>query len=139
MENNANPASSPLDMKIRTRRFAKQVVWACRLIPKTFEGRHVASQLFRSSTSVAANYRAACRARSKREFISKIGLVIEETDETLFWLEFCGDIGLLPDSSLRTLRQEANELVSIFWATRQTAQSRLQAAKVRAHPQGLGR
>jgi four helix bundle protein len=96
-----------------------------------FEGRHVADQLFRSSASVAANYRAACRARSKREFIAKIGLVIEETDEALFWLEFCTDIGLLPDSGVEKLRQEAKELVSIFWATRQTAQYRLKATNTK--------
>lgn len=68
--------------------FAESVVYACRELPRTLEGKHVSSQLFRAGTSVAANYRAARRARSKKEFISKIGLVLEEADESLFWLEF---------------------------------------------------
>ncbi|MEP7325736.1 MAG: four helix bundle protein, partial [Gemmatimonadota bacterium] len=84
-----------LEMKERTMSFAESVAYICRGIPLTFEGRHVSSQLFRAGTSVAANYRAARRARSRKEFISKIGLVIEEADESLFWLEFAMRIEVL--------------------------------------------
>ena len=94
---------------------------ACRQASTGQAGRHVAGQLIRSSTSVAANYRAACRARTRREFISKIGIVLEEADESLFWIEFGLDVGILPMEKAATLQREANELVSIFVATRNTA------------------
>jgi four helix bundle protein len=114
-----------LDLKERTLQFAEDVVGACRAIPKTFEGRHVSSQLFRASTSVAANYRAARRSRSKKEFIAKIGLVVEEADESLFWLEFAMRIKMLHGADADRIRKEANELVAIFYATRNTATHRL--------------
>ncbi|MFQ5637494.1 MAG: four helix bundle protein, partial [bacterium] len=74
-------------MKRRTKDFAKQVIRFCRTLPENREGRLIGNQLFRSGTSVAANYRAACRARSKRDFISKMGIVEEEADESFFWFE----------------------------------------------------
>ncbi len=112
-------------MKERTIQFAEDIVDICRLVPRTFEGRHVADQLFRASTSVAANYRAARRARSKREFIAKIGLVIEEADESLFWLDFAMRINLLESPKGETVRKEADELIAILYSTRQTAMKRL--------------
>ncbi len=75
------------EMKKRTKEFAKATIKLCRKLPNTREGRLIGDQMFRSGTSVAANYRAACRGRSKAEFISKLASVEEEADETLFWLE----------------------------------------------------
>ena len=74
-------------MKQRTKEFAKQIIKLCRQLPKNREGRLIGDQLFRSGTSVAANYRSACRARSRADFISKLSIVEEEADESLFWLE----------------------------------------------------
>ncbi|MCB0293056.1 MAG: four helix bundle protein, partial [Calditrichaeota bacterium] len=75
--------------------FALNVIRLTRQLPNTREGRLIGDQLFRSGTSVAANYRAACRARSKAEFLAKLGVVEEEADETLFWLELISDLQLL--------------------------------------------
>jgi four helix bundle protein len=116
-----------LELRERTVQFAEDVVAACRCIPMTFEGRHVANQLFRASTSVAANYRAAHRARSRKEFIAKIGLVIEEGDESRFWLNFAVRINLLSEASIGGVLNEADQLVAIFYATRRTALARLDA------------
>ena len=74
-------------LKQRTKDFSKQVINLCRLLPDSREGRLIGNQIFRSGTSVGANYRAACRARSKADFIAKLGIVLEEADETLFWFE----------------------------------------------------
>jgi four helix bundle protein len=82
--------------------------------------RHIASQLLRSSSSVAANYRAACRSRSRKEFTAKVGVVLEEADETLFWLEFSRDLDLLPPEKGANVLSEADQLVAIFAATRST-------------------
>ena len=81
-------------------------------------------QVLRSGTAVAANYRSACRARSRADFVSKIGITVEEADETAFWLELIVDAGIVKESKLESLRAEANELVRIFQATRTTARSR---------------
>jgi four helix bundle protein len=72
-------------MRNRTKGFAKQIITLCRELPENREGRLIGNQIFRSGTSVGSNYRAVCRARSKADFISKLGLVLEETDETLYW------------------------------------------------------
>ena len=74
-------------MKSRTKEFAKEIIRLCRKLPENREGRLIGNQLFRSGTSVAANYRSACRARSKAEFVSRLAIVEEEADETFFWLE----------------------------------------------------
>jgi len=78
----------------------------------------------RSGTGVAANYRAVCRARSKAEFVSKIGVVVEEADETVFWLELVAETGIVARERIQDLLQEANELLRIFVASRETAKSR---------------
>ena len=83
-------------------------------LPKSAKGRALASQLVRSGTSVAANYRASCRARSRAEFISKIGVVEEEADETALWLELIIDDKILPQKKITPLLNEANELVAIM-------------------------
>ena len=90
-------------------------------LPRTIQGRATANQIIRSATSVAANYRAACRARSRAEFIAKIGVVEEEADETAFWLELIIDSGLLKDAKIRSLLTEAGELVAIMAASRKSA------------------
>ncbi|MEP7326682.1 MAG: four helix bundle protein [Gemmatimonadota bacterium] len=116
-------------MRERTNAFAVDTVRLCRSIPLSFEGRHVAGQLIRSSTSVAANYRAACRARSRRDFVSKIGIVLEESDESLFWLEFAQKIELLSSEKAGVVTAEAGELLAIFSATSATARQRLKPSK----------
>jgi four helix bundle protein len=82
-------------------------------------------QLLRSGTGVAANYRAVCRARSRAEFLSKLGVVIEEADESAFWLEMISESGLLPSKRLADLRSEAEQLVAILNASRTTARKAL--------------
>ena len=93
------------------------------VLPKTREANVIAQQILRSATSMAANYRAVGRARSQAEFISKLGIVVEESDETVFWLEMLGDSGMVPASKLTDLSNEANQLLSIFSASRRTAKA----------------
>jgi four helix bundle protein len=112
------------EMRKRTKEFAKQVINLCRQLPETREGRMISGQLFRSGTSVGANYRAACRGRSKADFISKIGIVLEEADESLYWLEILSEINIVKRELVIPLMKEADELVSIFVATLKTAKSR---------------
>lgn len=112
------------DLKKRTKAFALRVLKLVDAIPTTTAGRALASQIVRSGTSVAANYRAACRAKSTAHFISKMGDVEEEADETLFWLELLEGSGLLAAFRLREIQQEANELVAISVASIKTAKKR---------------
>jgi len=93
------------------------------VLPKTRSANIIANQILRSSTSMAANYRAVGRARSKAEFIAKIGVVLEEADETVFWLEMLADSGIVSLEKLKSLEQEANELMLIFSASRRTPKS----------------
>lgn len=83
----------------------------------------ILNQVLRSATGIAANYRAAGRSRSKAEFIAKIGVVVEEADETVFWLEMLADSGIVRPEKLANLHAEATELVAIFTASRKTARS----------------
>ena len=100
-----------------------RIMRMCRTIPSTRETNIINNQILRSATGVAANYRAVGLARSKAEFISKLGIVLEEADETVFWLELLSDSGIIPASKLRELMAEGNELVAIFLASRKTAKS----------------
>jgi four helix bundle protein len=109
------------DLIERTKQFALRVIKLVGELPRTIEGRAIASQLMRSGTSVAANYRAACRARSKPEFIAKLGTVEEEADESAFWLELIIDAGLMSDSKIRPLLNEASEIVAIMASSKKTA------------------
>ena len=109
------------ELKARTKDFALRVIKLVRALPKTVEGRVFADQLIRSGTSVAANYRAACRGRSRAEFAAKIGTVLEEADESALWLELIVEAGLLVPSRCQLLLEEAGELVAIFAATRKSA------------------
>ena len=90
-------------------------------LPSTIPGRVIADQVMRSASSVAANYRAACRARSKAEFVAKLSIVVEEADETVLWLELIIDGGLLPAERIKDLPAEANEITAIMVASRKTA------------------
>lgn len=108
-------------IKQRSNSFAHKCVKLALDLPKNKLGSHIEGQLIRSSTSVAANYRAACLGQSKRAFISKLGIVIEEADECIFWLEFLRDEGMGGNENFPEVLQEAKELTSIFIASRITA------------------
>ncbi len=110
-------------LKNRTKQFAIRIVRLFRALPKTEDARVIGKQVLRSGTSVAANYRAVCRARSTAEFISKIGVVVEEADETVFWLELLVETEILTAKQLNNLLDEANELLAIFAASQITAKS----------------
>ena len=109
------------ELKARTKEFAIRIVKLFRALPRTDEARVIGRQVLRSGTSVAANYRAACRARSKAEFIAKIGIVVEEADETVFWLELLIETGIVSPTRMSNLLDEANELLAIFAASQHTA------------------
>jgi four helix bundle protein len=115
------------ELKNRTKEFALRVIKLVAALPKSIEGRAIANQLVRSGTSVAANYRSACRARSRADFIAKLGVVLEETDETLLWLELIIAGKILPANRVDPLLKEANELVAIFVASRKSAASNLKS------------
>jgi four helix bundle protein len=108
-------------LKQRTKEFALRVIRMSRTLPRTAEAKVIANQLLRSATSTAANYRACCLARSRAEFISKIGVVLEEADESLFWIELLAEADVVPAKRLTELRAEAAELAAIFAASRLTA------------------
>lgn len=105
----------------RTKHFALRVIKLVGGLPRTIEGKSIAGRLMPSGTSVAANYRAACRSRSKAEFIAKLGLVEEEGDESQFWLELIIDSELLPDRKVRPLLNEAGEIVAMMASSKKTA------------------
>ena len=109
------------DLKKRTKVFALRILKLVDALPKTTAGRALASQIVRSGTSVAANYRAACRARSTSDFIAKMGIVEEETDETLFWLELLEESDLASAANLISVKKEADELIAITVASIKTA------------------
>ena len=114
------------DLRERTKDFAIRIVRLFQALPKTDEARIIGKQLLRSGTSVGANYRAVCRARSRADFVAKAGIVIEEADETLFWLEVIRDVEILPAKRLLGLMEEADELIAIFIVSRQTARKRME-------------
>lgn len=109
------------ELKRRTKSFAHRCVKLCMALPNTYLGNHIKGQLIRAATSVASNYRAACRAHSKAAFVSKLSIVIEETDESYFWLEFIMDENLLKREAVEPLWKEADELTAIFVSSRKTA------------------
>lgn len=109
------------ELKKRTKNFALRIINFVETFPNSFLGRHVGGQLIRSGTSVAANYRAACRAKSKADFIAKMGIVEEEADESAFWIEFAVETNLVKAERTLDLRDEANQLVAIFVSSINTA------------------
>jgi four helix bundle protein len=110
----------PEELRARTMRFALAVIDLYSRLPRTEPARVIGRQLLRSGTSVGANYRAACRPRSRNDFIAKLGIVIEEADETAYWLDVLATAGLAPPVTAR-LRAEADALIRIFVSSRETA------------------
>ena len=118
------------ELQQRTKGFALRVLKLIEQLPNTIGGRVLANQVARSATSVGANYRAACRARSRAEFASKLGTVAEEADESLYWLELIRDGNFVPEKKLASLVSEADELTAIFTVGRRTS-SNNQTSKIK--------
>jgi len=110
------------ELKKRTKQFALRILKLTAALPKSVEAKVIQNQLARAGTSVAANYRASCRARSRAEFIAKLGTVIEEADECCFWMELIIEGELLPEEKVIALHKEANEITAIMTASRKTAE-----------------
>ncbi|HJT71857.1 MAG TPA: four helix bundle protein [Terriglobales bacterium] len=125
MENNGHGSQGTLqkatELKLRTKQFAIRIVRLFKSLPHSPDAQTLGKQILRSGTSVAANYRAVCLARSRAEFIAKMGLVLEEADETVFWLELLTETSVLRPEKTRNLLAEANELVAIFGASVRTS------------------
>jgi four helix bundle protein len=113
-----------VELKSRTKRFALEIIRLVESLPKSMITMNLGKQLLRSATSVGANYRAACRARSRADFISKITIVEEEADESLFWMELLQESGTANSETLSCLMNEARELTAIFTTSGQTAKHR---------------
>jgi four helix bundle protein len=109
------------EMRDRTKRFAIRIFKLADSLPRSASGRTIACQIADSGSSVAANYRSACKARSKKEFIAKLGVDEEEADETQLWLDLIEAAGLVESGRLKSLQQEAKELTAIIAASRKTA------------------
>ena len=118
------------ELQDRTKRFALRVLNLVDALSRTAAGRAISTQLVRAATSVGANYRSACRARSRAEFAAKLGIAVEESDESLYWLEVLRDAKLLPEGRLSELLKEANELTAIFTAGRRSS-SRTQTSNLK--------
>ncbi len=108
-------------LKQRTKEFAIRVVRLFRALPNNDEARIFGRQVLRSATSVGANYRAVCRARSQPDFLNKLGVVVEEMDETVFWLEMIRDTNILSEAKMAGLLDEAGQLLAIFVTSQLTA------------------
>jgi four helix bundle protein len=116
--------TKPEELRDRTKQFAIRIIRLYRALPKKTEAEIIGKQLLRSGTSVGANYRGACTARSRPEFIAKMGIVVEEASESIFWMELLSETGIVATGRLEPLLNEAKELAAIFGASRQTAKSR---------------
>src|SRR5947207_389703 len=112
------------DLRGRTKQFALRVIKLFNSLPRNQIGKVIGTQLLRSGTSVGANYRSACRARSTAEFLSKLGIVLEEADETSYWLELVVDSGLVKQTRMQNIVQEVDELTAIFTRSILTAKTR---------------
>ena len=112
------------EFKLRTKKFSLRVIKLFQSLPKTDEARIIGKQLVRSSTSTAANYRAVCRSRSDAEFHSKLSIVVEEADETVFWIELLMESNIVKASRLIELNKEANEILKIVSTSRSTFNKR---------------
>ena len=113
-----------IQLQSRTKNFALRVFKMVEKLPKSKGVEVIIYQLIKASTSVAANYRAACRAKSRADFINKLKIVEEESDESLFWLEFIAELNLMDNKLLENLLKEANELVAIFTAAIKTSKNK---------------
>jgi four helix bundle protein len=108
------------ELQNRTKQFALRVLKLIEILPRTAAGRAVSSQLVRAATSIGANYRSACRARSRAEFAAKLGIALEEADESLYWLDLVRDGKLVPEDKLSLLLKEADELTAILASGRKS-------------------
>lgn len=117
------------DLKIRTKEFSISILNLVEKIPSSKIGNTISNQIVRSGTSVGANYRAACRAKSDKDFLNKIIIVEEEADETLFWLELLIASNIFEKVFLESLIKECNELVAIFTASGRTMRNKISASK----------
>lgn len=113
------------DLKERTKQFVLAIIELYRELSKTGEGRVIGNQVLRSGSSVGSNYRAACRGRSDREFYSKLCTVVEEADETVFWLEIIIESSILPATKVASLLDEAKQILAIMASSRKTVGKRL--------------
>jgi len=120
-----NSLEKAAELKQRSKAFAIRIVKLFRSLPHSPDAQTLGKQILRrSGTSVAANYRVVCRARSKAEFISRMSIVLEEADETVFWLELLGETGVISPKKTEQLLKEANQLVAIFGASLRTSKQR---------------
>ena len=121
-----NEDGQPEDLRNRTKRFALRIIRLCSSLPRNRNetAAILGNQLLRSGTSVGAQYREACRARSNAEFVSKVESATQELDETCYWFELLAESGLVPDEKLSSLKAEGNELLSILIASAKTAKGR---------------
>ena len=113
------------ELKKRTKQFGLHVIRLVESLPSSQTARTIGNQLLRSGMSVGANYRAACRGRSKADFIAKAGISLEEADECLYWMELLQEAGIVSAEKLKDLMKEADELVAIFTASIKTARANL--------------
>jgi four helix bundle protein len=113
------------ELKQRTKRFGLRVIKLVESLPSTSTARTIGNQLLRAGMSVGANYRAACRGRSKADFVAKAGISLEEADECLYWMEMLQEAAICPSERLKDLIKEADELVAIFTASIKTARMHL--------------
>ena len=123
LNNFMNSLDKVAELRRRTKSFAIRIVNLFRSLPRSPDAQTLGKQLLRSGTSVAANYRAVCRARSQAEFIARMGVVVEEADESVFWLELLGETGVVRPERTQDLLDEANELVKIFGASLRTSKN----------------
>ena len=112
------------ELLTRTRSFALAAIRYSARLPRKMETQIIVRQLMRAATSVGANYRAACRAKSRPDFIAKMSIVEEEADESLYWLDLLGELLPRPNADVSALKQEASELVAIAVSSKKTARSR---------------
>ena len=114
---------NPQELKERSKKFALRILTLAERLPRGVKGRILSDQIARAGTSVAANYRAACKSRSRAEFAAKIGVAEDEADEVQFWLEMIGDGNLIKQSRISDLYREARELTAIFACSRKCGRS----------------
>ena len=113
------------ELKLRTKKFSLEIIDLVEKMPNSIASRTISNQIIRSGTSVGANYRAVCRARSDKEFVSKMNIVLEEADETVFWLEIINEKKWLSDLEIQNVLDEGNQLTAIFVSSLKTVNARL--------------
>jgi len=116
---------NPDILKERTKQLVLKITFLADTLPETKTAKIISGQILRSATSIGANYRAVCRAKSKRDFINKLKIVEEETDETIYWLELIEERGMLSVEKIKFVKKEAEELLAIFVASLKTAKENL--------------